>query len=168
MKIQGKYIAAGAIAIVSLSAAFLFLQYKRIMNYTLKLKNLRLISFTQNSFVIDVLLAFDNKSDLSFDIVSQKYEVYINNKIITGVGNKNLRHIKPGISEIALRIAANPERILKEQGGMKGLLGLVSNPQATKIKIIIKLTVKFYLIKVNIPFTIEKTLAELLTTKEKK
>src|SRR5690606_21347631 len=98
-----KYLAIGT-GVVSLTAAgIIFYQYKKLMNYVIKLKNFNLISFTQTNFTADVLLGLENKSGLSFDIISQSYAVFINNKQVAAIGNNKLIHITPGDNNIAVR-----------------------------------------------------------------
>lgn len=160
-----KYLAIGT-GVVSLTAAgIIFYQYKKLMNYIIKLKNFNLISFTQTNFTADVLLGFENKSNLSFDIISQSYAVFVNNKQVASVGNNKLIHVTPGDNNIAVRVAVNPDKAFKQLQGVQGLLQMIASPEKTKIKIVIKLFVKFMFFKVSIPFTYENTLNQMLKKK---
>ncbi len=160
-----KYIAIG-VGLISLTAAgALYFQYNRLMQYVIGLKAIRLVSFNSNSFIIDILLGLENKSDISFDIESQEYSAYINNKLIAKVGNTKKVPVKPGANQIAVRVNVNPQKVFNDVRGLQGMLDMIATPELVQIKIVIKLFVRLWFLKFSIPYTYQSTLKELLAKK---
>ena len=155
-----KYLIAGVIAMVTITGALAYLQYKKLMNYIIKVKTAVVKTITANLLDLDLTLDFENKSNISFEIKSQEYEVYIDNKFISRIKN-----IKPVFvqakshSDIFVNIKANPTKV----GSKFKLedLGKLLDLQNVKLKIIGKMKVKLYGISVNIPFNYETTIKEL-------
>jgi LEA14-like dessication related protein len=155
-----KYLIAGVIAMVTITGALAYLQYKKLMNYIIKVKTAVVKTITANLLDLDLTLDFENKSNISFEIKSQEYEVYIDNKFITKINNIKPVFIKAkSNSDIFVNIKANPTKI----GSKFKLedLGKLLDLQNVKLKIIGKMKVKLYGISVNIPFNYETTIKEL-------
>ena len=155
-----KYLIAGVIAMVTITGALAYLQYKKLMNYIIKVKTAVVKTITANLLDLDLTLDFENKSNISFEIKSQEYEVYIDNKFITKINNIKPVFIKAkSNSDIFVNIKANPTKV----GSKFKLedLGKLLDLQNVKIKIIGKMKVKVYAFTVNIPFNYETTIKEL-------
>ena len=145
---------------VTITGALAYLQYKKLMNYIIKVKTAVVKTITANLLDLDLTLDFENKSNISFEIKSQEYEVYIDNKFITKINNIKPVFIKAkSNSDIFVNIKANPTKI----GSKFKLedLGKLLDLQNVKLKIIGKMKVKLYGISVNIPFNYETTIKEL-------
>lgn len=159
-----KYLIAGVIAIVTITGALAYLQYKKLMNYIIKVKSAVIKKITANLLDLDLTLDFENKSNISFEIKSQEYEVYIDNKFISKINNIKPVFIKAkSNSDIFVNIKANPTKIGSKfkLEDLNKLLDL----QNIKIKVIGKLKVKLYGFTVNIPFYYETTIKELKENK---
>ncbi len=166
MSVQRKYyIIAGIIGLVSISAAVLFVQYRRLMNYVLGVKGLKIKTITDSLVSFDLYLSFKNNSDIVIDIFSQSYSVYLNDKLAAKIGNSKKVLIRKGDNIVPLAIAFNPKKILNDLGGVQGLLSFMVNPEKTRIRVDIKLYVKFYFITTSIPFSYKTTIKELLSKK---
>jgi LEA14-like dessication related protein len=155
-----KYLIAGVIATITITGALAYLQYKKLMNYIIKVKTAVVKTITANLLDLDLTLDFENKSNISFEIKSQEYEVYIDNKFITKINNIKPVFIKAkSNSDIFVNIKANPTKV----GSKFKLedLGKLLDLQNVKLKIIGKMKVKLYGISVNIPFNYETTIKEL-------
>ncbi len=164
MAVERKHIAIAVVigAVISVVAGAAYLQWKRMMNYMIKFSSIRIKKITASLVDFDLMLNLNNKSDVSFDIVSQVYSVYINNKLISKAGNNDVVKISKGENIIPLKIIFSPNKILKTISAVSFLM----DTQKTEIKIDIKMYVKILFIKVSIPYIYKTTVKELLTAKK--
>jgi LEA14-like dessication related protein len=160
MKIEKKYLIAGLIGIVTIAGAFAYLQYKKLMNYVIKVKNVVIKSANIDSINFDLFLNFENKSSVAFEILSQSYDVYINNSLISKLKGKQVVKIAPkSVSVIPLKVNIKPSDILNKLG--KDALNLIANFGNNRLKVNVKLQVKLYGFTFNIPYVYETTISEL-------
>lgn len=161
MKIEKKYIIAGLIGVVSIVGAFAYLQYKKLMNYKISFKSLKIIKLSLNKVSLNVFLNFENLSDIAFDIESQEYNVLMNGKSVSKITNNAKNHIAAkSTSVIGVNVEFNPEKVASVLGKDYALILL--NAKDYKIDIEMKLKVKVYGITVNIPYTYKSTLQEFI------
>ncbi len=167
MKIERKHIVAGAIALVTVTGAIAYLQYKRLMNYTLKLKSLKFKEFTKNVMSFDVFLNFKNNSDVKIDISKKIANVYLNEKFVTKIESFDPIVILPmGESVISTNVEFNPTQVLKLIE--KNYTDILLNPSKINLKVDIKLKAKLWFFNVNISETYKFTLKEILDSKKNK
>ena len=160
MKLEKKYLIAGLIGVVTIAGALAYLQYKKLMNYTIKLRNIVVRSANLSSLNFDLFLNFENKSSISFEILSQTYDVYVNDTLISKIKGKEIVKIAPkSVSVIPLKVNVKPSTILDKLG--KDALSIIANFGNNRIKINIKLQVKLYGFTVNIPYVFESTINEM-------
>lgn len=172
MKIEKKYIIASVIGIVTITGALLYLQYKKLMNYVIKFKALKVKTLTANLVSLDIFLNLTNNSDLAFDIVEQDYKVYLNGELVTKMANRSSNHVSAkktngvdtSLSVIGVNVAFNPSGVLKTLG--KNWISILMRPDTAKIKIEIKMKVSLYGIKISIPYTYEGTLKTMMDAKK--
>lgn len=171
MKIEKKHVIAAGLATISLAAAYAYLQYKKLLNYAIGFKSARIKTITDKLIDFDLFLKFQNKSDTSFIIQSQDYDVYINDMFVSKVVNYSKTTINPknvngGLSIVGVNVKFNPKDVLKKLG--KNPVELISNPGAIRIKVPMKLKVDtkilFIPLTVSADYTYESTLKELLTS----
>ena len=161
MKLEKKYLIAGLIGVVTIAGALAYLQYKKLMNYTIKLRNIVVKSAHLSSLNFELFLNFENNSSISFEILSQSYDVYINDTLISKLKGKEVVKIQPkSTSVIPLKVNIKPSDILNKLG--KGTLNLIANFGNNKLKVNVKLQVKLYGFTVNIPFVYESTISEMI------
>lgn len=164
MKIETKYIVAGAIGLVTISGAIAYLQYKRMMNYAFKLKGVKVkkLSATQVSF--DVFVDFINKAKLVIKILEVDTKIYLNGKFISTVANKSPMTISAeSTSTLSVNISFIPNDVLKAIGS--DYLSIITHPESVTIKADIKLKAKLWFFTVNIPYIYNTTLKELTSAK---
>jgi LEA14-like dessication related protein len=167
MKIQKKHLIAGAIGAVTITGALVYLQYKRLMNYVIKLKKISIKKIGINNVDLNLYLDFENKSDLGFTIEEQIHNIYINDKFVSKIENKSPNYISPKTSStIGVNINFNPSKVLNILG--KSLTDFVTAPEKIKLKIDIKLKVKLWFFTINIPFLYETNFKELLNSEKEK
>lgn len=165
MKIDRKYLIAGAIGIVTIAGALAYLQYKRLMNYVIKVGKIKVNKISLNNIDFNLLLNFENKSDISFEIKNQRYDVYLNNIFIVKVENQSANKVNgKSTSVIGLNVKFDPSAAIKKLGA--GTLDLLTKPEKVMLKVDIKLKVKIWMFTVNIPYIFESSIKDL--TSEKK
>jgi LEA14-like dessication related protein len=161
MKIQKKYLYAGLIGLVTITGATLYLQYQKLMNYTIGLKRIKINKLSPLGFDIDLFLNFENKSDLKFTIERQKYEIYINNVYLTTMVNDVPNVILPkSVSVLGMNMKESSKDVL---GKLKSLITALAGSDKTMVKIVSTMKVKFGFISISFPpFTYEDTLKNMM------
>lgn len=156
-----KWLIVGGLGIISVALALGYLQYKKLMNYTIKLKKIKIKSLTAKLINFDLFINFTNNSDLKFIISDQDYKVFLNDKFVTKISNPNDIIIEPkSTSVIPINIGFNPTDVLNLLG--KNLTTILISPETINLRVEIKLKVALYGIKVSIPYTYNATLKELM------
>lgn len=157
MKIEKKHIIGGAIALVSITGAIAYLQYKKLMNYCIGFNKIRANKISSTNADIDVFINFKNQSNLKIEIQSQEYNVYLNDAFLTKASNAKAQVIAPNsMSVIGINVKFNPS-----QAG-KNILNTLLSGSGIAIRIDMKLKVKFWFFTVNIPYSYKTTLKELM------
>jgi hypothetical protein len=165
MKVNKKWVIAGAIGLVTVAGALAYLQYKKIMDYTLKFVKLKVNKISANLIDLNVFLLLENKSSVEYTIKSQEYSVYINDNFVTKLENQSPSLIKPkSFSEIGLNVKFNPSDVLKKIGA-QGVIGSLLSPEKTIIRIDMKLKISFYGITLRIPFSYVTNMKEINSKK---
>lgn len=159
-----KYLIAGVIGLVTVAGAAAYLQYKKIMNYVITVKNVVINSISINLIDFTLNLNFENKSSVAFIIKSQSYNVYINNSLISKLNNNAPINIAPkSVSIIPLKVITKPSALLESI--KLNITDILLKPELVIIKVVAKLKVRLWIIDVNIPYTYSENLK---TLKEKK
>lgn len=165
MKLEKKHIIVGAIGIISISAAVLYWQYKKLMDYCISLNKIMLKKFTLNEADIDLYLNFKNNSSIKLDIISQEYTVAINDKEIVKAGNANSLSIAPNsTSVLSVNVGFNPSKLINIIGGLA--TDIMLNPQKIIVTINVKVKVKLWAFTISIPYEFKSTLKDLLANKQ--
>jgi LEA14-like dessication related protein len=165
MKINKKWVIAGAIGLVTVAGALAYLQFKKIMDYTLKFVKLKVNKISANLIDLNVYLLLENKSSVEYTIKSQEYSVYINDNLVTKIENQSSSVIKPkSFNEIGLNVKFNPTDVLKKIGA-QGVIGSLLSPEKTIIRIDMKLKISFYGITLKIPFSYVTNMKEINSKK---
>ena len=134
----------------------ILLQYVSVTFFE-SLERKRIKKLQENNADFDLLLDFTNKSDIKINIISQVYDVYINDKLISKAVNYKPQILSAKItSTIAVNVKFNP----KKAG--QNILNIALSLKPIVLKVDVKLQVKLWLFKVNIPYTYTTTLKELL------
>jgi LEA14-like dessication related protein len=155
-----KYLIAGVIGTVTIAGALAYLQYKRLMNYVIKISKVKVNKISLNNIDLNLLLNFENKSDIAFDIKNQTYDVYLDNIFIAKLQNQSVTKIKAkSTNDLGLNVKFDPTKVLKKLSG--GTVELLTNLDKIILKIDIKLKVKIWFFNVNIPYVFESSLKDL-------
>ncbi len=166
MKLEKKHLIAGLIGLVTITGALAYLQYRKLMNYVIKVKGIAVRSSSPTSLIFDLILNFENKSAMKFEIISQTYDIYFNNNFLANLKSDTKVLVAPkGSSPITLKVNINPTQALAKLQG--DALNIIANLANAKLKMDIKLQVKLYGITINIPYVYETSIADMRKTDKK-
>lgn len=161
MAIKKKYIVAGAIGVVTIVGALVYLQVKKLLeNFKWEFKKVKVRTLTPTLISFDVFLAFQNASDITFHVVNQQYKVFINGEYITR-GSNGLDNVilKRAESQLGVNIAFDPKVVVKQ---LKiNAIDMLTAPEKVKIKVEMIFRVKIGIFGFNVPYTYEVDLKEL-------
>lgn len=157
-KIEKKWIIAGAIGIVTIVGAVIYLQIRKIMQNTFSYKSVRVKSLSGGVFDFDVFFNYFNKSDVTFTLKKQTYDIFINNVYITTLSNVLDNVVKANTtSTIGVNVNLNMKEISKKISG----LNLLSGGDKTLIKLDMKFKVRVGFITFTVPYVYEDTLKNM-------
>lgn len=160
MKIEKKHLIAGLIGLVTITGAVAYLQYKKLMNYTIKFKTIKVNSISVQLIDFNLFINFTNNSELKFDIIEQEHNVYINDKFVSKVTSNNPIQISPkSTSVLMVNVKFNPTEVFHMLG--KNIVDILTKADTVNVKIDMKFKVKMYGIKLSIPYTYLSNLKEL-------
>jgi LEA14-like dessication related protein len=166
MKLEKKHLIAAAIGLFSITGMLIYIQYRKLMNYVIKVKGIAVKSSTPTALIFDLMLDFENKSAIKFEIISQTYDVYFNNNFLANLKSDTKVLVEPqGTSPITIKVNINPTQALAKLKG--DALNIIANLANAKLKMDIKLQVKLYGITINIPYVFEKSIADMRKTDKK-
>lgn len=156
----GKKIAITLGGLILGAGLFFAIQYKRLMNYEIKVKGGRIKKLSIGRIVLDIFLDFQNRSSLKILIKSQEYNVFINNSFVANLKSRQETTILPKSSSvIPLVVDFNPKKAANILG--KNLSSIVLSPESVMLRIEIKLMVSFYGIELSIPYVYQSNLKNL-------
>ena len=156
-----KWIIVGGLSVISFALGVAYLQYRKLMNYLIKLKGIKIKAISSSVFDFDLFLNFTNNSDLKFDIVGQEYKVYINDAFVTKLSNKGVINIFPKVTNtIGVNVNFNPTEVFRLLG--KNMSSILLSPEKITIKLDLKLKVVLYGITLSIPYVYLSNLKEMM------
>ena len=160
-----KWLIVGGLGVISVALAMGYLQYRKLMNYTIKLGGAKFKQVTAKVFNFDLFIKFTNNSNINFVISEQEYKVYLNDKFVTKISNQNDVTILPqATNTIPVNIDFNPTEVFTLIGG--NITNILLKPETIKVKVDGKLKAKLYGFTKSIPFVYEATLKELMASKK--
>jgi len=160
-----KYIIAGSLAVVSVALMAAYLQYKKLMNYVIKVRSVKVKSVSISNINLDLLLNFINKSSVTFTIKNQKYDVYINGSLAAKLKNDvPVLITKESENPLLINVSINPKSVFDKN--KINAADFLINQDKIIIKVDIKLQVKIWLLTFNIPYVYEESLKGMLSKKE--
>jgi len=165
MKLEKKHYIAGAIGVVTVAGALAYLQYKRMMDYAIKVKNVSLKKASLSLISMDLTLDYINKGNIDVNVDKKIVNVYINDKFVTKIESVEPFTIKAdSTSPFKLNVEFNPNDVLSML--KLNAVDIAVNPQKVNIRLDLTLKAKLWFFKVNIKDKYTFNLKELLTKKE--
>ena len=149
------YYIAGGVAVLGVLA---YIQYKRLMDFELSFNSFKLNKLNKDEIDANLYFNFLNKSSLAVDIISQKYDIYINDIYITTATNQINNVVKPKATSI---VGVNVKltdwtKLITSQSNLLSVLSSLNN---LNMKVVEKIYVKV----MGIPYTIDYTYVKPLT-----
>lgn len=163
MKIEKKYIVAGAIMLGSISLGLLYLQFQKMKDFCLSMKQIQVINFAWTAANINMYINFRNKSKFKMTLFSQEYIIYLNDKFVAKVSNTVPQIVLANaISVLSAKLEFNPRDVL--QTLKMNITDLLLNPDKINIKIAINVEAGIGILKFSVPYNYITTLKELTTS----
>ncbi len=162
MKIERKHIIAGVIGVTTTFAlAYIYLQIRKLKSTPICFKGLKVKKISASDINFDVFLNISNSSDAKIEIVDQNYNIYLNDKFVSNVSNHAINIILPNSNSlVGVNVSFNPTSVLALL--KQNYLAILTHPDTVKLKIDIKLKVKFFGFKIAIPIVVEKSIKDLI------
>lgn len=164
MKIERKYVIAGAIMLGSITLGLLYLQIQKFKQFCIGLKQIKYNSFTWTKADLDLFITFRNRSNFKLTIFSQQYLVYLNDKQVLKVSNAIAQNINPtSDSVLSAKLTFSPKEAL--EAIKMNISDLLTRPEQVIIKINVQVTVGIGIIKFDIPYDISMSLKDMMSGK---
>jgi LEA14-like dessication related protein len=162
MTIKKKYVVAGALTLVSITGALAYLQYKKIMNYKLKMLGMRDVNITKDKMQFNIIYDYKNEADIDVTLLQQEYDIYINDIFITKMYNFAPNVLKASqSSEIVIHVDLNFSEINKKLG--KTYAQMILDPESVVIRTDMKWKVKLLgFLKIPVGYTMAYNLKTIL------
>jgi len=159
-----KILALTGALVLGTAVFFVVRQYRKLMQYRLGVKGLKIRNISATNVLFDLYLTFSNDSDIGFTIKNQYYEVYLNGKYISKLTNAMPVAVNPkATSTIPVVVNLNPADISKAVG--KNWASLLLQPSSVVMEIRMRLNVSLWGIGIPIKNIYKTTLAEMLKSK---
>ena len=165
MSISKRNILIGSIAAaLSIALIYAYSEYKKLMDFVISFKSVKLKSLSQKFISFDLFLNIKQLSNVSFSIIKQRYDIYINNNFIFTVWNYNTVRIKKGNNDLNLSVYFSPSDI-KDKSVRANVLFAILNLDSSTITVDSRLIIDFHGIEINIPYKYTSSLKELVSKK---
>jgi len=154
-----------AIAILGVAlgytAVWLNKQIKKIQDYTLTFKTIKINSFTQKVLDFNVFYDYKNNSDIDINLNEQEYDVYINGIFVTTLKNYAENTLKANTtSPLGFNVQLNLPEIHKKI--KMNYFAMITMPENVKIRVVMRWKVRLGLIKVPVKYNWDITLKSIL------
>jgi LEA14-like dessication related protein len=156
------YWIAGLIGAVSLTGAYMYLQVRKILNYTLNFVSIKDLKYTNNVAKFNLIYNYENKANIDVVLAEQEYDVYINDVYYTTLRNYAPQKLFGGQKNIiAVAVVLDVKDIASKL--KTNYLTLIALPQNVKILIKMKFKVKYGILKIPIKYEYPLTLKEIIS-----
>lgn len=148
-------------AAVGATAIYVAKQVSKIMNYTLKFRTIKMNKVSADTLDFNVFYDYKNNSDIDIKVVSQEYDVYINNVYIQTMRNYAETILKGNeISEIGFNVNLNLPELDKKL--RLNYFNMIADPKKVRVRIEMKWKIKFGLFRIPINYTWNTNMKEIL------
>jgi len=153
-----KILAITGVVLLSIGVTGLLVweRVKKLVQYNLKLKNIKIVTASFTKLKIDVFFNFTNKSDLQIVLSKQEYVFYLNGVYLTTLTSDVDQVIyERSISVLEVNLDLDPKFVLqKVANSTADRLSLLTNFKDQKLKLVTKLWIKFgwFSLPIEIPY----------------
>jgi LEA14-like dessication related protein len=160
-----KYIIAGAIGLLTLTGAMAYIQYKKIMDYVIKIRGIKIRALSPTMINFDLVGTLTNKANIGYSILKQKYKVYVNNTLVSDMfSNYTMDVPAKGSANLLMNVSIDPTSVTKV--AKTSYKDMLLKPETIKVKVEYDLIVRLFgVFKPSIKSTYETTLKEIITPK---
>lgn len=135
-------------------------QYKKMLSNKVDINSFKVTDIAFNNIGIEVFFNYFNNTDIKITLVSQKYDIYLDDKFVASLINDSTNVIKPNTtSVIGVRGEFDLMKISKNLNINPIKLFLL--PKNQRVRIDMKLKVKLLFFNVTIPFSYEDSVKNL-------
>ena len=135
-------------------------QYKKMLSNKVDMNSFEFTDISLNKIGINVFFNYFNNTDIKIPLVSQKYDIYLDDKYVASLKNDSTNVIMPNTtSVIGVRGEFNLNQISKNLNINPIKLFLL--PKNQRIRIDMKLKVRLLFFNVTIPFSYEDSVKNL-------
>lgn len=156
------YWIAGLIGAISITGAYMYIQVKKVLSYTLNFAGIRDVKIIDGQAKFNIIYDYENKANIDVILAEQEYDVFINDIYYTTLKNYASQNLLGGKkSVIAVAVNLDIKDISKTL--KTNYLTLMALPQNVKILIKMKFKVKYGILKIPIKYDYTMTLKEIIS-----
>lgn len=151
----------GAIALLGYTAFWLNKQIKKLQDFKLTFKKVKVNRFNEKELDFDAFYDYTNNSDIDIHLSSQEYDIYVNEVYATTLKNYAENTLKANsVSPLAFNVNLKFADLDKKL--RVNYFNMVTQPKEVKIKIVMKWKVRLGFVKIPVSYTWETNLKEIL------
>lgn len=155
-----KALVIGGVTLLAGAMIYIIVQYRKLMKYVMNYKGIKVRNLSANNIAFDLAVEFVNKSNLSFRIMTQRYQVYVNGKYVSKGGTDKPVVVQPNGSTILTNLVSfNPTDVLKALE--KNWTAILLQPQNLVIRIDYQINTSLFGIAIPIKNTYSISLKEI-------
>ena len=157
-----KYTLLGlGVAVLGGTAYYISRVVKRLQDFTLDFKKIKVNKFTKERLQFDVYFDYTNKSEININLASQEYDVYINGIFITTMTNysENVLRAKT-TSPLGFSVKLNLPEI--DSKIRTTYLQMITNPKNVIIRIEMKFKARVGFLRIPYRYNWNTNLKEIL------
>lgn len=157
MNTTTKIIAVGtAITSIILLSAWAAKQAKALYDACFTVAGAVIHTISTDKMDMDLMVNISNKSDVSFTITKQDYQVYVNKMLVAEVSKKeNITVVSKGNTTMKINVKFNPQDLLKK--GIENIANLIKNKDSLVVEIRGTISIGKGLISLN-DYRVDETL----------
>lgn len=162
MKVTKKQLIWGSvIAVLGVTGIWLAKQIKKIQDYTLEFKKIKVNSFSKEFLDFNVYYDYKNNSDIDINLSEQEYDVYVNGTFITTLTNyaENVLKAK-SVSPLGFNVRLNLPDLDKKL--RVNYFKMIAQPKEVKLDVVMRWKVRLGFIKIPVKYTWKTDLKEIL------
>ena len=150
------------LGLLSIGALYVRRLIKRIQNFGVSLNNVKVKTFNKEKLNFDVILNYKNNSELTINLVSQKYDVYINDVYVTTMTNDNENVLKAkAISPLQFSVNLNLPEI--DSKIRTSYAKMILEPKNVPVKFVMKFKARVGFLRLPYTYILNTNLKEILS-----